>query len=130
MFTFRCVWEHGNEAKLLTEWMTTIYTCTLIPRPSLAPVFKCIQEINRTSNTNITLAVGILQPIKNWRQERQTCTTAHRHAHTHTHSLTKEHPWVEHLTSLPKRRWVLFQVRLSMKECLCHVDGNSVPSKQ
>ena len=44
-------------------------------------------------------------------------------------SLTKKGPWVEHLTSLPKRGvGALSNVsHLTTKECPCHVYSNSKP---
>ena len=43
--------------------------------------------------------------------------------------LTKERPWVEHLTSLPRTFFWVF-LHLTMKEHPCHVYSNLMPSKQ
>ena len=48
------------------------------------------------------------------------------------HGLTKERPWAEHLTSLPRRVvCALSSVSaLIHEEDLCHVYSDSLPSKQ
>ena len=53
---------------------------------------------------------GILKCMREVAQECEFLLVVHATVIMVPRSLAKEQPWAEHLTSLPKRMWALFQV--------------------